>query len=1158
MIGSRAPRCTAAEAEAAASVEAAADAVEAAEVRSRPLILRAPPPSAGRPARAHLPETPHALLPSPRAGRGGGGGGQRWWDPEWRASKLAEMREESGRDRVEVDADAVRAAVRVLRDDPSRDEIVYRENFGRDGADLVEAIAREHNLYFKRYGKGTNTVLVASVHPLPNYRHDLDARRQAEHELRVSDAAAATVRAALDRTTRPGDEDDVADANETDARAKRQRQRLRLRRDAAHAPLRRDPDEDARAAAAERARLDSPSASALGRSKLPASSRREAILDAIARSQVVVVSGETGCGKTTQLPQFVLESELAAGNASVTSVVCTQPRRISAVSVAARVARERGEALGRSVGYQIRLEAKRSSETKLLFCTTGVLLRRLAAEPTLASVSHVFVDEIHERGMNEDFLLVVLRDLLPRRPDLKIVLMSATLDAELFAGYFGGAPLAHIPGFTHPVREVFLEDILESAGGAVTVDPATPAASGSGFRRRRGARPPANDGDGDGSAPVEDPIADAPEPAEWSSLSPRTIRSLRAWTANCALEDKVDVALVRDVVRLVVTTSAAEDDGRGAVLVFLTGWDEISKLVEMCGADPVLGDASRCRVLPLHGAMPTADQREIFDPPPAGVRKIVLATNIAETSITIDDVVHVVDAGKSKEKTYDALNNMACLSPSWTSKASARQRRGRAGRTRPGVCYRVYTRAQHAAMADHAAPELLRTPLEELCLTIKSLGLGSAAAFVAKALEPPEERSVRNALALLTDVGALDADERLTPLGEHLAALPVDPRVGKMLVVAAALGCLSPALTIAAGMAYKDPFVLPLDKKHQADAARRALAADTRSDHVALVRAFEGWERARREGGHGRGRDFCRVNFLAHNTLELMADMRRQFWDLLESIGLVGGGRGGGGRGAMDSPLASHNRHAHDVGLLRAVICAGMFPNLVCVRRRGKRCEFKTREDGKVDLHPSSVNARFGQTFPFSWLAYREKVKTTGVYIRDSTCVPAHAVVLLGGALEEGDDGESVKMCGGAYVFSASASTVGLVRRLRSRLDAVLAAKARDPELDVAAEGGAIVDAVRALIAEEAAEAAAEAAEAGAADAAAFGEREDARDRGGRFDEGGGGGGGGRGGRFHRGGRGRAGFRGGGGREGDWACPRGCGMVFASKPVCFRCGTPRP
>ena len=166
------------------------------------------------------------------------------------------------------------------------------------------------------------------------------------------------------------------------------------------------------------------------------------------------MSGETGCGKTTQLPQFVLESELgAAGNASVTSVVCTQPRRISAVSVAARVAHERGEALGRSVGYQIRLEARRSSETKLLFCTTGVLLRRLAAEPTLASVSHVFVDEIHERGMNEDFLLVVLRDLLPRRPDLKIVLMSATLDAELFAGYFGGAPLAHIPGFTHPVRE---------------------------------------------------------------------------------------------------------------------------------------------------------------------------------------------------------------------------------------------------------------------------------------------------------------------------------------------------------------------------------------------------------------------------------------------------------------------------------------------------------------------------------------------------------------------------------------------------------------------------------------------------------------------------------------------------------------------------------
>ena len=310
------------------------------------------------------------------------------------------MREESGRDRVEVDADAVRAAMRVLRDDPARDEIVYRENFGRDGADLVEAIAREHNLYFKRYGKGTNTVLVASANPSPTT--DTTSTRGAR---RSTDSASPTPprRRFAPRSTKP-----LAPKTKTETEATSRHARLTRARSANAIVSTATPrtrrfvaiPTRTRAAAAERARRDFPSttASFVGRSKLPASSRRDALLDAIARSQVVVVSGETGCGKTTQLPQFVLESELAAGNASVTSVVCTQPRRISAVSVAARVAHERGEALGRSVGYQIRLEARRSSETKLLFCTTGVLLRRLAAEPTLASVSHVFVDEIHERG----------------------------------------------------------------------------------------------------------------------------------------------------------------------------------------------------------------------------------------------------------------------------------------------------------------------------------------------------------------------------------------------------------------------------------------------------------------------------------------------------------------------------------------------------------------------------------------------------------------------------------------------------------------------------------------------------------------------------------------------------------------------------------------
>ena len=350
--------------------------------------------------------------------------------------------------------------------------------------------------------------------------------------------------------------------------------------------------------------------------------------------------------------------------------------------------------MGHTVGYQIRLEAKRSEHTRLLFCTTGVLLRRLVTEPTLDSVSHIFVDEIHERGMNEDFLLVVLRDLLPRRPDLKLVLMSATLNAELFAGYFGGAPMAHIPGFTFPVQEYFLEDVLEASGGGITVSSASSSqggggfgGGGGGFRPRRGGGGggrgggrfgggAGGDNAGDGSAPV-DAEEDEPEPPEWSALSPRTVDSLRTWNDKCKADDKVDVELVRDVVKHIASSpvSASDAGGDGAILVFLTGWDEITKLNDLCAADPVLGDRSRCKMLPLHGAMPTANQREIFDKPPPGVRKIILSTNIAETSITIDDITHVVDCGKAKEKTYDALNNLACLKPAWISKASAHQRR---------------------------------------------------------------------------------------------------------------------------------------------------------------------------------------------------------------------------------------------------------------------------------------------------------------------------------------------------------------------------------------------------------------------------------------------------------------------------------------------------
>ena len=511
---------------------------------------------------------------------------------------------------------------------------------------------------------------------------------------------------------------------------------------------------------------------------------------------------------------------------------------------------------------------------------------------------------------------------------------------------------------------------------------------------------------------------------------------------------------------------------------------------------------------------------------------MILATNIAETSITIDDVVYVVDCGKSKEKSYDALNDMACLLPAWISKASARQRRGRAGRVRPGVCVRLYTRAAHARMTDHAVPEMLRTPLEELVLAVKSLSPNAeAAAFAARAIQPPPARAVANAIDLLVAVGALRrSDETLTALGAHLVSLPVAPRLGKMLVVAAALGQLEPALTVAAATATRGFFVLPLDAKRAADASRRAFAGDAASDHVATARAFEEWRSVFAKRGASAARAFCRERFLSRDALERVAEVREQLRSLLRTAGFA----------RREPPAGLRFRSSHDeagaldVEVFRAVACAGLFPKIAAVSRRGRRVELRTHEDGRVEFHPGSVNAQPGASFPFPWVVYGEKVKTGAVYLRDSTCVPACAVLLLGGELEaaplerdaaaSADDRtrldqpdqtlDRVRVLNGAYAFVAPSATLDAIKRLRTALDATLREKAENPAVDVAARGAALVGAVRALMADEA--------RASAREAVAHSKNS-----------------------FQKIPR-------------DWPCPRGCGVVFAAKKRCFRCGAAKP
>ena len=445
------------------------------------------------------------------------------------------------------------------------------------------------------------------------------------------------------------------------------------------------------------------------RAALPVASFKASVLEALAASQVVLLSGGTGCGKTTQVPQFILEDAIARGTGGHTRIICTQPRRLAATGVAARVAAERDEPLGvagGSVGYHIKGERRAHVGTSLLFCTTGILLRRLAGG--LGHCTHIIVDEVHERSVDTDFLLAVLRRVLAVRRDVKVLLMSATMDAGAFAAYFAdkdrpAVPTLDVPGFTHPVEDVYLEQVLELTKYRPTM-----------AKERLG--------EGGESGP-----------------------DLRSWKSH-----GLDYGLVAATVQLIVNggggvaaaKAACEVDAGlgeaadGAVLVFMPGVAEIRRLAR----DLERGGLGRIHLLQLHGQLSPADQARVFERAPRGLRKVIISTNVAETSITIDDVTVVVDPFRVKEAQYDALNNVGKLVEVWTSQAASKQRRGRSGRTRPGVAYRLIPRATLETLAPNTTPEIARTPLDDVILQILALRLGPVGPFLQALLTPPPPR----------------------------------------------------------------------------------------------------------------------------------------------------------------------------------------------------------------------------------------------------------------------------------------------------------------------------------------------------------------------------------------------------------------------------------
>uniref|UniRef100_A0A3Q3WUW3 RNA helicase n=1 Tax=Mola mola TaxID=94237 RepID=A0A3Q3WUW3_MOLML len=655
-------------------------------------------------------------------------------------------------------------------------------------------------------------------------------------------------------------------------------------------------------------------------------------VDAHRQHVVVVIAGETGCGKTTRIPRFLLEESVRGGEGAKCNILVTQPRRISAVSVAHRVAQEMGPTLKHSVGYQVRLESRPPEQSggSMLFLTVGVLLRKLQSNPSLKGISHVVVDEVHERDINTDLLLALLRSSLTENPDLRVVLMSATGDKERLAEYFGGCPVIEVPGFMHPVRDIYLEDVLAEMG-------------------RR---------------PL---VKDGVETDKQREVAP-------------------DLDLVADVIERI------DRHGEPAVLCFLPGWQDIKAVQEKLEERPHFSSGSQM-IFP-HSSLSVADQQAVFQRPQVGQRKIVLTTNIAETSITIDDIVHVVDTGTHKEQNYDPLTKVSCLDTVWISRSNVTQRKGRAGRCQPGQSYHLFPKTQLESMTAFPIPEILRTPLESLVVQAKIHSPSCKAVdFLTQVLDSPDLEAVRDAVQNLQEI-VLDKTETLTPLGERVACMSCDPRLGKVLVLGATFRCVLPMLCVAACLT-REPFHNSLQNRAQINKVKEALSGCSYSDYLVFIRAVLGWRKAQQEGDREDRDEYLDKHILSRFSLRFI-NLISQFSMNLHEAELVSRAS------ECQRNVSVCNEHSNQEELLKAVLVAGLYPNLIQVKKgvvtKGGRfrpnCVSLRTFSGPVLLHRSSVNGK--EEFPSRWLTFFSAVKSNGnVFIRDSSVVHPLALLLL-------------------------------------------------------------------------------------------------------------------------------------------------------------------
>lgn len=626
------------------------------------------------------------------------------------------------------------------------------------------------------------------------------------------------------------------------------------------------------------------------RRDLPVHSQRDEFLKIFQSTQIMVFVGETGSGKTTQIPQFVLYDDMP--HLAGTQVACTQPRRVAAMSVAKRVADEMDVELGQEVGYNIRFDNKTSNKTILKYLTDGMLLREAMDDHNLSRYSCIILDEAHERTLSTDILMGLLKQVSLRRPDLKIIIMSATLDAEKFQNYFNDAPLLAVPGRTHPVEIYYTPE----------------------FQR-----------------------------------------------------DYLDAAI-----RTVLQIHATEDEGD--ILLFLTGEEEIEDACRKISleADELIREQNcgPVKVYPLYGSLPPHQQQKIFEPAPEAFtpngrpgRKVIISTNIAETSLTIDGIVYVVDPGFSKQKVYNPRIRVESLLVSPISRASAQQRAGRAGRTRPGKCFRLYTEeAFNKELIEQSYPEILRSNLASTVLELKKLGIDDLVHF--DFMDPPAPETMMRALEELNYLKCLSDEGELTALGRMASHFPLDPMLAVMLVGSPAFNCSEEILSIVALLSVPNVFVRPAAARKRADEAKMAFAHPD-GDHLTLLHVFEAFnsDEAYSLGLH----QWCRDNFLSYRSLTSANSVRSQLRRIMEKFDLV-----------LNSTPSDDTHFSNNV---RKALAAGFFMQ-VAKKRSGNKGYLTVKDNQDVLIHPST-----SLTTENEWLIYNEFVLTSKNYIRTVTSV---------------------------------------------------------------------------------------------------------------------------------------------------------------------------